>query len=141
MSNPNPTVAGWQEFVDSLSPLPARILAKLPEERRGDPQTQQEIARLALESLAYSSLVAIAGDGDAPQFLPALNQVLNIGQPNADTIYRSATITPGGTHRISGKRGALALALAVMVQVSRSRPRARSSWPRCWPRCPRESPP
>jgi len=91
------------------------MLAKLPEERRSDPQTQQEVARVALESLAYSSLVAIAGDGDAPQFLPALNQVLNIGQPNADTTYRSAVIAPGGSYRITGRRGTLAL--AVMVQV------------------------
>lgn len=115
MNHGNAGVAGWREFVDSLSTLPERMLAKLPEERRNDPQTQQEVARVALESLAYSSLVAIAGDGDAPQFLPTLNQVLNIGQPNADTTYRSTTITPGGTYRITGRRGTLAL--AVMVQV------------------------
>jgi hypothetical protein len=115
VTDPNATVAGWREFIDSLGSLPERMLAKLPEERRNDPQTQQEIARLALESLVYGSLVAIAGDGDAPQFLPALNQVMNIGQPNADTIYRSTTITPGGTYRIAGRRGTLAL--AVMVQV------------------------
>jgi hypothetical protein len=115
MSTDHVVIAGWQEFVDNLRTLPGRMLAKLPESRHDDPRTQQEVARLALESLAYSTLVAIAGDGDAPQFLPALNQVLNIGQPNADTIYRSATITPGGSYRITGKRGTLAL--AVMVQV------------------------
>lgn len=108
-------IAGWREFIENLGSLPERMLAKLPEDRQSDPQIQQEIIRLALEALAYGTLVAIAGDGDAPQFLPALNQVLNIGQPNADTTYRSAVITPGGTYRLTGKRGTLAL--AVMVQV------------------------
>jgi hypothetical protein len=108
-------VAGWQEFIDSLATLPDRMLARLPEARQNDPQTQQECARLALESLAYNTLQAIAGDGDAPQFLPALNQVLNVAQPNADTTYRATAITPGASYRITGTRGTLAL--AVMVQV------------------------
>jgi hypothetical protein len=108
-------VPGWQEFIDSLATLPGRMLAKLPEHRRSDPQTQQEVARLALESLVSNALTAIGGDGDAPQFLPAISQVLNVGQPNADTIYRSCIITPGASYRLRGKRGTLAL--AVMVQV------------------------
>jgi hypothetical protein len=91
------------------------MLAKLPEDVRNDPQIQQEVARLALESLAYNAIQTVGGDGDAPQFLPALNQVLNIGQPNADTTYRAAVITPGGSYRLTGKRGTLAL--AVMVQI------------------------
>lgn len=110
-----PTVAGWQDFVESLRTLPERMLAKLPEAQRRDPQVQQEVARLALEALASQTLEAIGGDGDAPQFLPSLGQVLNVGQPNADTIYRSATITPGGTYRLRGQRGNVSL--AVMQQV------------------------
>lgn len=109
------SVAGWQEFIDSLATLPDRMLARLPEARRNDAQTQQEVARLALESLASNALAALGGDGDAPQFLPAIGQVLNVGQPNADTIYKSCIITPGASYRLRGRRGTLAL--AVMAQV------------------------
>jgi len=109
------SVPGWQEFVDSLQTLPDRMLAKLPESMRKDPQVQQEVARLALESLASQTLDAIGGDGDAPQFLPAIGLVFNIGQPNADTIYRSAQITPGGTYRLRGQRGSVNH--AVLAQV------------------------
>lgn len=115
MTNAVSTVPGWQEFIDSLATLPDRMLARLPEALRSDPQTQQEVARLALESLASNTISAIGGDGDAPQFLPALGQVLNVGQPNADTIYKSCVISPGASYRLRGKRGTLAL--AVMVQV------------------------
>jgi hypothetical protein len=108
-------VAGWAEFTEALRTLPERMLAKLPEVQRSDPQLQQEVARLALESLASCTLDAIGGDGDAPQFLPTIGQLLNIGQPNADTIYRSCTITPGGSYRITGTRGSLRL--VVMTQV------------------------
>jgi hypothetical protein len=99
------TVPGWQEFVDSLQSLPDRMLAKLPEEMRKDPQIQQEVARLALESLSSTSLEAVGGDGDAPMFLPSIGGVMNIGQPNADTIYRSARLTPGASYRIRGNVG------------------------------------
>lgn len=101
------SVAGWGEFVESLRTLPDRMLAKLPPEMRRDPQVQQEVARLALEALASQSLSAIGQDGDAPQFMPSLGQVLNVGQPNADTVYRSAAIAPGGSYRIRGERGTL----------------------------------
>jgi hypothetical protein len=117
--NPDATkpsqVAGWQEFVDSLRTLPDRMLAKLPEPMRSDPQMQQEVARLALEALTSMSLETIAGDGDAPQFVPSIGQVLNVGQPNADTIYRSATITPGGSYRLQGVRGNVSLAIIQQV--------------------------
>jgi hypothetical protein len=112
---PQDSVAGWQEFVESLRTLPDRMLAKLPEPMRKDPQMQQEVARLALEALASQTLDAIAGDGDAPQFMPSIGQVLNIGQPNADTIYRSANLTPGGSYRLRGRRGTVSLAILQQV--------------------------
>lgn len=115
MSIGTSAVAGWQEFVQSLATLPDRMLAKLPEAQRSDPQFQQEVARLALESLSYAALQAIGADGDAPQFMPTLNQVMNIGQPNADTIYRSAAVTPGASYRITGRRGTLALAVIAQI--------------------------
>ena len=118
------SVPGWGEFVESLRTLPDRMLAKLPEAQRRDPQVQQEVARLALEAVASQSLSAIGQDGDAPQFLPSIGQVLNIGQPNADTIYRSAAITPGGSYRVRGQRGTLNhTVLAQMVPGQKGGPR------------------
>jgi len=108
-------VPGWEDFVDSLQDLPDRMLAKLPPALRDDPQIQQEVARLALEALTSSSIETIGGDGDAPQFVPSIGQVLNVGQPNADTIYRAASITPGGSYRLRGQRGNLALAVIQQV--------------------------
>lgn len=115
MSTTNLQVPGWQEFIDRLATLPGRMLAKLPEAQRNDPQIRQEVARLALESLASNALAAIGGDGDAPQFLPAIGQVLNVGQPNADTVYRSCLISPGASYRLRGRRGTLALAVIAQV--------------------------
>lgn len=109
------SVPGWQEFVESLRGLPDRMLAKLPEAQRTDPQIQQEVARRALEALASQTISAIGADGDAPEFLPSIGQLLNVGQPNADTIYRSATLTPGGSYRISGTRGSVTLAVIAQV--------------------------
>ena len=113
-----PPVAGWNELVDSLRTLPQRMLAKLPENLRNDPQIRQEVARLALEGLTSQGLDTLAADGDHPLFLPTIGQVLNIGQPNADTIYRSARITPGGIYRLRGDRGTYRLAV-----ISESGPR------------------
>ena len=101
------SVPGWNELVESLRTLPDRMLAKLPEAQRNDPQIRQEVARLALEALTSQSLSAIGQDGDFPQFLPSIGQVLNVGQPNADTLYRSAAITPGGSYRVRGVQGTL----------------------------------
>ncbi|CAN7587013.1 hypothetical protein LJR225_004404 [Phenylobacterium sp. LjRoot225] len=104
-----PSVAGWDEFVDSLRALPGRMLAKLPEDQRNDPQVQQEVGRLALEALAAQTLDAIAGDPDHPAFISQIGQVLNVGQPNADTVYRTARVRPEGTYRLRGVRGTLRL--------------------------------
>ena len=110
------SVAGWSQFAEALRTLPDRMLAKLPVSMRSDPQVQQEIGRLALQAIATSTIEAIGGDGDAPQFLPSIGQLLNVGQPNADTIYRAASITPGGSYRMRGKRGSLRM--AVLAQVA-----------------------
>lgn len=109
------SVPGWDALIDSLHTLPARMLAKLPENMRNDPQIQQEIGRLALEALTSSAIGAIGGDGDAPRFLPAVNDLFNVGQPNADTIYRTTWLTPGGSYRIRGKRGTLNLTVITQI--------------------------
>ena len=103
-------IAGWDELVEALRVLPETALAKLPERLRGDRQTQQELGRRALASLAYAILETVGGDGDYPVWLPGTGQVLNIGQPNADSLYKMASLTPGGTYRIRGRLGNTRLA-------------------------------
>jgi hypothetical protein len=107
--------AGWAELVSTLNDLPARMLAKLTPEQRADPQIQQEVARFALAALAHATLDALGQDGDHPVFMPAIGQVISIGQPNADTVYRTAKITPGGSYRIRGKRGSARIAKIAQV--------------------------
>ena len=109
---PSPTgvpgsVPGWTDFLDGLRDLPDRILARLPEEQRNDPQIRQEVGRLALSAVAAATIDALASDPDHPVFLPQINNYITIGQPNADTNYRSVKITPGGVFRLRGRRGSM----------------------------------
>lgn len=110
MSDPtaaSPSIPGWDEFVESLRDLPARLLAKLPDALSQDPQVRQEVGRLALEGVASCTLGALAADPEHPVFVAAIGQVLNVGQPNADTVYRTAEISPDGVYRLRGRRGSL----------------------------------
>ena len=102
-----PSIAGWEDFIAGLEALPAAMLAKLPQEMRNDPQIQQEVGRVIIESLTLSAIDVLGGDGDHPHFLPQLGELMNVGQPNADTIYRVARVTPGGTYRLRGKQGSI----------------------------------
>lgn len=103
---PSP-IAGWDVFVDGLRDLAPRMMQNLPAEQRNDPQVQQEIGRLMLEALASEIVSAIGGDPDHPAFLPHIGLVMNIGQPNADTNYRTAYVDPNGVYRLRGRRGSL----------------------------------
>lgn len=100
-------VPAWDHFVDGIRDLPTLMLTKLPVTMQQDPQIQQEIARLALASISMTALDMIGSDGDHPAFVPVGNFAINVAEPNPDTIYRAARITPGGTYRITGRRGNL----------------------------------
>jgi hypothetical protein len=102
--------AAWAAAIEGLRDLPQRMLDKVPQTLRDDPQIVREVERLALEALIFAGLDAVGGNGDYPVFLPMIGQVVNIGQPNADTIYRQARITPGGSYRLTGRRGSLRIA-------------------------------
>jgi hypothetical protein len=102
-----PAIAGWDGFVNGLRDLAPAMVAKLPARLRGDAQVRQELGRLMLEALATCALTAISADGDHPVFLPGPDVTLNVFQPNADTTYRTAFITPGGTYRLRGEAGSL----------------------------------
>ena len=126
LSSPDTTIPGWDEFVDKLRELPKVVLAKLPERVRDDPQTRQELARKMQSAMVFSLFDALAGDGDYPFFRPGNGFVFNFGQPNADTIYRLAKITPGGSYRIRGRRGNLRAAICAR-RSSRSAGRSPAS--------------
>jgi hypothetical protein len=111
LNAPASPIPGWTEFVEAMRDLPERVLARLPERVRNDPQTRLEAGRRIMASFAFSTLDAIAGDGDYPVFRAAVGQIMNIGQPNADTAYRIARITPGGTYRLRGTRGSMRIAI------------------------------
>ena len=106
----------WDAFTVQLRELGNSMMSQLPERLRNDPQTQQEVGRLMLEALTARTLDALASDGDHPVFIPWISGVLNVIQPNADTIYKKAVITPGGSYRIRGSRGSLLI--LKMAQVN-----------------------
>lgn len=100
-----PAIEGWDGLVESLRTLGPKALTRLTPAQRQDPQYRQEIGRLLLAALAARTLEAISADPGHPQFLPSLNPTLNVFQPNADTIYKTAKVDDAGIYRIRGVRG------------------------------------
>src|ERR1700760_1902131 len=95
----------WEELVEQLKPLGERLMQRLPERLRGDPQAVQESYRLLLYGLARSLSDAVVGDRRHPMFVPEISLAQNIFQPNSDTVYKSAMIEGSGSYRIKGERG------------------------------------
>src|SRR3546814_6983258 len=80
---------------------------RLPERLRDDPVAVQQSYRLMLAATARLAIDAIVGDRAHPVFVPEINLAMNIFQPNADSVYRSAMIDAKGTYRLRGKRGSV----------------------------------
>jgi hypothetical protein len=97
----------WEEFIDQLRPLGAKMSERIPQRLSDDPQTRAEAQRLLLAATMRAAADAIIGDRAHPMFVPELNIALNLFQPNSDTIYKSALIEPGGSYRIRGERGSI----------------------------------
>ncbi len=97
----------WDSFTGQLREVGDKMIARLPERLRGDSRVQQEVGRLLLEAVAAKSIEAIGSDRDHPVFLPTSNVILDVFQPNSDTTYRTALITPGGAYRLRGERGSV----------------------------------
>lgn len=97
----------WANFAACVRTLPARMIAKLPFAMQADPQVRREVERLALEAVACGLLDTLVSDQDHPAFVTQIGQAINVGQPNADTIYRMARISPAGSYRIRGRLGSL----------------------------------
>ena len=95
----------WEKLIGGLRPLGDAMRARVPERLRGNPQVMAEAMRLLLAGLARASSDALVGDRRHPLFVPELNIAQNIFQPNADTIYKSCLIGPGGSYVMKGGRG------------------------------------
>lgn len=116
-------IPGWAQWTGKLAQLDERLLAQLPERLRNDPQIRQEAGRLLIGAVASQSIAALGADADHPAFLPSLNFYLEVGQPNADTTYRSAVIDGKGSYRIRGEIGSLRI-----LRVGLFAPAPKSSW-------------
>ena len=79
----------WEQFVDQLKPLGARLMNRIPERLRQDPSLVQESYRLLLAGLARGLSDAVVGDRRHPMFVPEISLAQNIFQPNSDTIYKA----------------------------------------------------
>jgi len=99
----------WKRFAKDIEEMWPRIYQNAPKRIRDNPQTRAELSRLLLEAMAQRILDALGQDGEHPAFLPHISYYMNVGQPNADTIYKRAVITPGGTYRLRGKPGTLTI--------------------------------
>jgi hypothetical protein len=105
----------WEQLVDQLKPLGARLLSRVPERLRNDPQVVQETYRLLLAGLARGLSDAVVGDRRHPLFVPEISLAQNIFQPNSDTVYKSVMIDGAGSYRIKGERGTTRLLILVQL--------------------------
>ena len=103
-------LASWEDFVDDLRPLQEKMLSRIPERLRDDPRIRQQAYRLMLMATARTAIDALVGDRRYPTFVPEINLAINLFQPNADTVYKSALIEPDGTYRVTGYRGSILFA-------------------------------
>lgn len=70
---PAADAGSWEQFVDQLKPLGSRLLNRLPENLRNDPQVVQEAWRLLLAGLVRATNDAVIGDRRYPIFVPELH--------------------------------------------------------------------
>jgi hypothetical protein len=116
-------IPGWTQWSGKLAQLDERLLAQLPERLRNDPQIREEAGRLLIGAVASQSIAALGADADHPAFLPSLNFYLEVGQPNADTTYRSAVIDGKGSYRLRGEIGSVRI-----LRVGLFGPAPNNSW-------------
>jgi hypothetical protein len=106
-----PMAHHWQDFSTKLLSLGDAVLARAPARFQNNPVMQQQMYRLLLAAMSRTVNDALVADRQHPMFVPELNIALNIYQPNADTVYKSALIDGDGVYRVRGKRGSILYAL------------------------------
>ena len=95
------SLPGWRDYLAAMDSA-GEVLDLL--EDRTDPDLSQEALRLLFLGLSGGFFTAFA-DPDLPDFVPAVNTVLNGSMTNPDFVYSTASIDGAGTYRISGERG------------------------------------
>lgn len=91
----------WRDYLERLADADT-LLGLL--EHQDDPLLRQEACRLFFLSLSAGYLTTFA-DADLPDFVPAVNTVLNSSSANPDFVYGQATIDGSGQYLLSGERG------------------------------------
>ena len=104
-----PEYAPWSKFAKDIGDMWPRMYERLSPRLRDNPQLRAEASRLMLEAMFQQMVEALGQDGDHPAFMPHLSYYMNVGQPNADTVYKRAIITPGGIYRLRGRPGSLSI--------------------------------
>jgi hypothetical protein len=107
-ANGSNTKDQWSGHVLPLEPVGGRLLAQLRDPT--DPQLQQELYQFLYLALAQSTVGALYGNADYPDFWPFLNQAFNMWGPNPDTAYALTPIDDQGIYRLSGFRGSVRIA-------------------------------
>jgi hypothetical protein len=95
------TLPGWADYLAGMEDA-SDLLALLRDP--ADPALTQEALRLFFLALSGGFFTAFA-DPDLPDFVPAVNTVLNASMTNPDFIYSAASIDGEGVYRLSGERG------------------------------------
>ena len=101
----------WRAYLDKLGGADT-LLDQL--QYPADPLLRQEACRLFFLSLSAGYLSTFA-DPDLPDFVPAVNTILNASSANPDFIYYQASVDGAGCYRISGTRGD---ALFVLLDIA-----------------------
>jgi len=91
----------WKDYLASLGTAD-ELLALLS--NPADDALRQEAYRLFFLSLSTGFFSTFA-DPDLPDFVPAVNNILNASTANPDFIYYQASVDGAGTYRIAGTRG------------------------------------
>lgn len=95
----------WKEFASGIDRAAQRMAAKLPERLRNDPIMLERAQKLLIASTVRNGLKSLAGNRSYPSFTPEIGLLINLFQPNADTIYKSADIDARGVYRLRGRLG------------------------------------
>ncbi len=102
MSDPSAPSA-FARALHQIADAADRLAAEL-RDRRGH-AGEGDAARALLGALMYAYLTHVWADVDHPRFMPGAGYYTQIGTPNPDTYYRTATIDGAGTYRLTGDRG------------------------------------
>lgn len=102
-----PGAGEWQSYVEQLSPVGDRLVAKMADPE--DEQLRKELYLRIFSALSQANSGMVLGDSDHPDFWPVFNGAHNLGAPNPDGVYYMAPLDGKGIYKISGFRGTVRL--------------------------------